>query len=308
MKSPDVNLFVFEEFPSAPSPSSPLAGRGDKNGEDGGVDGREDRMKRVFFGVKIADSARTTAIATYDLKKRTYIGTTSMDAELSLVTANIVHSAPGRLAYDPFVGTGSFLYACAHFGAMTMGSDIDGRQIRGGGRRRKKGSEVADGILGNFQQYGLVARYLDGFTCDITNTPIRKTRFLDCVICDPPYGVREGLKVLGSRDPAKEKEPVMVGGVMGHLLPDYIPPKRPYGFVAILNDILQFAADHLVDGGRLAFWMPTANANDGDCDGELRDEELNITPAHPLMLLVAVCVQDFNKCLTTSSPPSKLSG
>ena len=303
MKSPDVNLFVFEEFPSAPSPSSSPHELAREDG-GGGVDGR---MKRVFFGVKIADSARTTAIATYDLKKRAYIGTTSMDAELSLVTANIVHSAPGRLAYDPFVGTGSFLYACAHFGAMTMGSDIDGRQIRGGGsKRRKKGSKVADGILGNFQQYGLVARYLDGFTCDITNTPIRKTRFLDCVICDPPYGVREGLKVLGSRDPAKEKEPVMVGGVMGHLLPDYIPPKRPYGFVAILNDILQFAADHLVDGGRLAFWMPTANANDGDCDGELRDEELNITPTHPLMLLVAVCVQDFNKCLTPP-PPSKLS-
>ena len=35
--------------------------------------------------------------------------------------------------YDPFVGTGSMLYAVAHWGAYVLGSDIDGRQIRGKG-------------------------------------------------------------------------------------------------------------------------------------------------------------------------------
>ncbi|KAF8252288.1 tRNA guanosine-2'-O-methyltransferase [Wilcoxina mikolae CBS 423.85] len=252
MKTPDLHFFIFEEFPDRQT------------------------MSRVFFGIKISDGGRD-AVATYDLKKRSYIGTTSMDAELSLVTANMAHAAPGRLVYDPFVGTGSFLYGSAHFGATTIGSDIDGRQIRG-----KKGRSV----LGNFKQYGLVSRYLDGFTSDLTNTPLRRTRFLDAVICDPPYGVREGLKVLGSRDPAKEKEPVMVGGVMGHLRPEYIPPKKPYGFLAMLDDILRFSADHLVEGGRLAFWMPTAN--------DEFQEELDI-PSHPQLDLVAVCVQEFNK-------------
>ena len=35
--------------------------------------------------------------------------------------------------YDPFAGTGSLLYACAHWGAYVMASDIDGRQMRGKG-------------------------------------------------------------------------------------------------------------------------------------------------------------------------------
>lgn len=54
----------------------------------------------------------------------------------------------------------------------------------------------------------------------------------------------------------------------------------------MLEDILAFAADTLVDNGRLSFWMPTAN-----------DEEQEIpTPLHPCLEIVAVCVQPFNKC------------
>ncbi|EHL01244.1 putative tRNA guanosine-2'-O-methyltransferase TRM11 [Glarea lozoyensis 74030] len=81
-----------------------------------------------FVGASDRDS-----IGTYDLKKRKYICTTSMDAELALITANITLAAPGRLMYDPFVGSGSFPVACAHFGALVFGSDIDGRSIRGKG-------------------------------------------------------------------------------------------------------------------------------------------------------------------------------
>jgi tRNA (guanine10-N2)-methyltransferase len=39
--------------------------------------------------------------------------------------------APGKLMYDPFVGTGSMLYSLAHWGAYVFGSDIDGRQPKG---------------------------------------------------------------------------------------------------------------------------------------------------------------------------------
>lgn len=66
----------------------------------------------------------------------------------------------------------------------------------------------------------------------------------------------------------------------------YIPPKRPYSFEAMLVDILDFAATHLVNEGRLCLWMPTAN-----------DEEMDIAiPAHPCLEIVSVCVQPFNKC------------
>jgi tRNA (guanine10-N2)-methyltransferase len=146
-------------------------------------------------------------VAKYDLKKRKYISTTSMDAELALITANITLAGPGKLFYDPFVGTGSFPVACAHFGALAFGSDIDGRSIRGKGKNN---------LRANFVQYGLTEQLGDTFVADLTNTPLRAARLFDGIVCDPPYGVREGLKVLGSRDPTKGKEIVFIDGKAYH--------------------------------------------------------------------------------------------
>src|SRR5204863_1841120 len=109
---------------------------------------------------------------------------------------NMALAAPGKVLYDPFVGTGSFCVAMAHFGALTLGSDIDGRSFRG--KERAKGKPI--GLVANLEQYGLPEHFLDAFICDMTNSPIRSERELfDGIICDPPYGVREGLKALGTR-------------------------------------------------------------------------------------------------------------
>lgn len=161
----------------------------------------------VYLGRFIAGGERE-AIAKYDLKKRKYISTTSMDSELALITANISLAAPGKLFYDPFVGTGSFPIACAHFGALSWGSDIDGRSIRGKGKTS---------LLANFIQYELTGNFGDSFVADLTNSPLRAVRLFDGIVCDPPYGVREGLKVLGSRDQTKGKEPVYQNGEAHHL-------------------------------------------------------------------------------------------
>lgn len=160
----------------------------------------------VHLGRFLSGSEREI-ISKYDLKKRKYICTTSMDAELALITANITLAASGKLFYDPFVGSGSFPVACAHFGALAFGSDIDGRSIRGKGKAS---------LLSNFVQYGLTNQFGDSFIADLTNTPLRTTRLFDGIVCDPPYGVREGLKVLGSRDPTKSKEPVYRDGKAHH--------------------------------------------------------------------------------------------
>jgi hypothetical protein len=42
-----------------------------------------------------------------------------------------VQALPGTLMYDPFLGTGSLIYPCAHFGALVSGSDIDITMMRG---------------------------------------------------------------------------------------------------------------------------------------------------------------------------------
>lgn len=48
-----------------------------------------------------------------------------MDAALSLIMANMGCVQKDHLVFDPFVGTGSLLVACAHYGAYIMGADID---------------------------------------------------------------------------------------------------------------------------------------------------------------------------------------
>lgn len=55
------------------------------------------------------------------------------------------HSPPaqvhrGSLVLDPFVGTGSCLIPAAHWGALTLGADIDARVIKLGERAALGGS------------------------------------------------------------------------------------------------------------------------------------------------------------------------
>lgn len=196
MIDPEEEFAVFEEWGECTSDGSKC---------------EELSPKRLFFGRHIANSRRSL-IVRYDLKKRPYISTTSMDAELSLVTANLVLAGPGKLIYDPFVGTGSFLVTAAESGAFVCGSDIDGRSFRA---KHSKGIEA--GIGKNFNHYGLRGRFLDCWMGDLTNSPLRKHNqgFLDGIVCDPPYGVREGLKVLGVRG-GKMKEEVFIDGIASY--------------------------------------------------------------------------------------------
>lgn len=266
-------------------------------------------LKHVYFGRKIGDSQRHL-IDKHDLKKRPYISTTSMDAELALVTATVALAAPGKIFLDPFVGTGGFMVAAAELGALVFGSDIDGRSFRG------KGLGLETGVGANFKKYNLTHFFGDCITSDLTNTPLRfnqgikdhnDDRWLDGIVCDPPYGVREGLKVLGMRRPNPQidlENPEgsgttppppfvpkvhMIDGALAYTRPGYIPPKRPYSFDRMLDDILDFAARTLVDGGRIAFWMPSANEN------ELGQEVITDIPTHALLDLKHECIQRFNK-------------
>lgn len=292
MNSPYATFTVFEDW-EAPDPLRPTLAA--ENGE-------LRQVKQLYFGRLTGESSRDLTFK-HDLKSRPYISTTSMDAELALVTATLALAAPGKLFLDPFVGTGGFMVAAAELEAMSLGSDIDGRSFRGKGRGLEKG------VGANFAKYGLEDFFGDCIISDLTNTPLRSTtsvasiqqsRWLDGIISDPPYGVREGLKVLGKRTPPAGKQfltdtarttmdeegAYLIDGTPVHLLPSYIPPKKPYGFTRMLDDILDFAACTLVNDGRLAFWMPVANEN--------MDTDFPI-PQSPYLELLHCCVQPFNK-------------
>ncbi|KAM6514788.1 hypothetical protein FSOLCH5_009027 [Fusarium solani] len=117
--------------------------------------------RAIYLGRYVESSSREILVR-FDLKKRGYISTTSMDSELALVTANIALAAPGKLFYDPFVGTGSFPVACAHFGALAWGSDIDGRSIRGEGGKEESAGELP-AIWPDFLPGGCILLRLDQF-------------------------------------------------------------------------------------------------------------------------------------------------
>lgn len=266
MRQAEAAFTVFEEYGESAVP-----GAGSGTGP----------LRRVLLGRLLGEGARGL-VERFSLKRRRYIATTSMDAELALVGSNLALARPGALFYDPFVGTGSLTIACSQMGAVTLGSDMDGRAIRG-----SKGKNVRT----SYAQYGLKGRFLDGFACDLTNSALRVAALpahrplLDGIVCDPPYGVREGLKVLGSAKEGDKAIKYLADGRVAHLAEGYIPPKRPYSFEALLADILEFAAQALVVEGRLSFWMPVANDE---------DVELGI-PMHTALELVSNCVQPFNR-------------
>jgi tRNA (guanine10-N2)-methyltransferase len=108
--------------------------------------------------------------------------------------------------------------------------------------------------------------------------------------------------VLGSVKLTGQQEVFLADGSLAHLQKDYIPPRRPYSFVRMVDDVLDFGATMLVDGGRLCMWMPVAGAVDEIAAAEEADVETAVdsaeyaVPQHPCLELVSVCQQDFNKC------------
>lgn len=207
---------------------------------------------------------------TYDLKKRSYISTTSMNAELSLIMSNMALIQKGSLFFDPFVGTGSFLITGAHFGGFGLGCDIDGRQIRG--------KECSD-IQSNAQQYNLCSKIVGTFVCDITKNPLRTDlELFDAIITDPPYGIRAGAKKITSLDSS------LVPKIDDYMRPVY-PKTEPYPTSQVYADLVRFAALRLVIGGRLVFWIPSI-----DDEKEIYSE----IPIHSCLKLIAKSEQKLN--------------
>ncbi|GMP39145.1 hypothetical protein CsSME_00010100 [Camellia sinensis var. sinensis] len=230
-------------------------------------------QRRMFFGREVGTADRKL-LPTYQLKSRTYLGPTAMDAEMAFLMANQALVAPGKLVYDPFVGTGSILIGAAHFGAMTMGADIDIRVVRDG-----RGPDC--NVWSNFKQYGLPMP-LGLLRADNNLPPWRPglKEVFDAIICDPPYGVRAGGRKSGGRK--------LLKGVVGpYTVPDdkrtdHIPSTAPYSLVECVHDLLDVAAKMLVMGGRLVFFYPI-----------LREDDTIDTnyPEHPCFKLVASCEQ-----------------
>uniref|UniRef100_A0A673GS36 tRNA (guanine(10)-N(2))-methyltransferase TRMT11 n=1 Tax=Sinocyclocheilus rhinocerous TaxID=307959 RepID=A0A673GS36_9TELE len=154
----------------------------------------------IYFGRWIADGQREL-IRSYSVKKRHFIGNTSMDARLSFIMANHAKVKADDLVYDPFVGTGSLLVACSHFGAYVCGTDIDYNTIHGIGKASRKNQKWRgpdENIRANLRQYGTESLYVDVMVSDASKPVWRTNAQFDAIVTDPPYGIRESTRRTGS--------------------------------------------------------------------------------------------------------------
>ncbi|XP_059054562.1 tRNA (guanine(10)-N2)-methyltransferase homolog [Achroia grisella] len=260
LKNPDVTLAYLEFY---------------------GVDPNNvpDKPYDLFFGKWVADGQRDL-IHVLSLKKRQFIGNTSMDAQLSIIMANQAKVKTGDLLLDPFVGSGSLLVAAAHFGAYVLGSDIDFMMLHARTRPTRVGQKERhkdESIRANMKQYGTESRYLDVVVSDFSLPNWHERLTLDAIITDPPYGVREPTEKIGiERDNYSLSEEHLV---------NHVPSKVGYELAHIYSDLLNFAARHLEMGRRLVCWYPFVRE-------EYQEDQL---PSHPCLQLVANSEQVLSK-------------
>ncbi|CAM9226791.1 unnamed protein product [Chrysoparadoxa australica] len=259
LKNPQQVFWVLEEFTREPSyrPNrDPLA---------------------VYFGREIGTTSRDL-INSLTLKKRCYLGPTSMDNELSLIMANMALARKGALVMDPFVGTGSILVACAQMGgSCCIGTDIDIRVLRGKGE---------GDVFSNFDQYGLPRPEVVRSDNSLYHRHFRRMPgrggLYDAVVCDPPYGVRAGARKCGTTRAPMRKQ--VDSQTTQEELNSLIPRTQVYAISDVMADLLVVAADILVLGGRLCYLIPSQY-----------DVALEDLPKHPCLEMVAHSMQPLGR-------------
>jgi tRNA (guanine10-N2)-methyltransferase len=144
-------------------------------------DDEEEKIRKLYFTRRIKGDSGRGLLHRYTLKKRKYIGTTSMNETLSFLCANQALAGPNSFIMDPFVGTGSILISCMHFGSHCIGTDLDYRVLKG-----KNDVHMWD----NIEQYKFPTDLLvDLVRSDVAQLSTWNLRSqLDAIVCDPPYG------------------------------------------------------------------------------------------------------------------------
>ena len=220
---------------------------------------------RVLGGLR--DWRGDNRLEQYSLKKRSYLGPTSMDAELSLVMTNLGLVQKGFMCFEPFVGTGSILLTCGLRGGYCIGTDIDIRVLRG--------RSEEENVLTNFDQYKLHRPDLVRSDNAIYHRHYRTDKpIYDAIITDPPYGIRAGARKTGS----KEKNPQPIPDEHRH---DHIAQTKVYAVSDVMSDLLDVSAKTLVMKARLVYIIPSMTDFDVDTD----------LPRHECLRLVYVCYQ-----------------
>jgi tRNA (guanine10-N2)-methyltransferase len=277
LKEPDVNITVLLDYSKYK----------DKPYESESPD------VSTYCGRLVCMGGMRTALRKYDIKKRLYIGPTTLDHALAFIMANMAGAQRGNLCLDPFVGTASLLVALAHHGAFCFGSDIDVRVIRGmmyAGQHRvqdsnkakaaaeKEGRQVSRDVFSTFSDYGLPPPQLLRLDLHSHNKHFHTTShgMFDSIVTDPPYGIRAGGRKTGKSTAVSYE----VSEARRH---DHIPSTQSYGVEEVMLDLLECSADLLKVGGKLCYLIPTPY-----------NFQVTDLPRHPCLKLDQLCLQTLS--------------
>ena len=107
---------------------------------------------------------------------------------------------------------------------------------------------------------------MDIFAADFSTAYLRADFLFDAIITDPPYGIREKAKKIGTK---KQEQTATADANESTSLAESAPAaatsgsqsrhfakRTKYMLGQIFYDLLKFASLHLVTNGRLVFWLP----------------------------------------------------
>ena len=159
-------------------------------------------LKRVKPTVKI-DARQLTAHS--DIKKRAFIGTTTLPSDRALMMANLAKVSKDDVVLDPFCGAAGLLLSASLLGAKTVGGDLNvellthqdepvpypaspGRPLRGSEKVSFNDSFTELSLKKPKLLIGADIRARDVVVCYLE---ANHGQAYDAIITDPPYGIRE---------------------------------------------------------------------------------------------------------------------
>jgi tRNA (guanine10-N2)-methyltransferase len=198
----------------------------------------------TFFGRKVAGHSMKAQVQKYSLKRRPYLGPTSLDTSLAFILSNLACVTAGMLTLEPFVGTGSIAVALSHMQAFVMGIDIDPRVLRGdmyAGHDKPSDSTEKRDVRANFTFYDLQTPELvrmDAHLLD-RHLVLPDGGLFQAIVTDPPYGIRAGAKKSGRKGVCRY-------AVHDEQRADHIPSTQHYPVEEVMLDLLDTSAKTLV--------------------------------------------------------------
>lgn len=299
LKNPEVSIWILLDY----------------SGENRIEKGDYLDFKHAYCGRLIGVGGMREELRKYDLKKRFYLGPTSLDHGLALMMSTISRVKPGSFVLDPFVGTASILVAASHFKAYSFGTDIDIRVLKGNmhagvrkgpdaaaipsvekvegiasednsQKKRKRGmntkkscGDIQRSIWENFRSYGLASPEIVRMDNHLFTRHFKRTvveGMFDAIVTDPPYGIRAGAKKTGRKgDKVLE--------ILDEKRGDYIPVTQAYQVEEVMLDLLHMAAVALKLNGYLSYLIPAPYGT-----------TLQDLPRHPCLAVEEICEQGLS--------------